>query len=74
MWLYLLGGSASISYLGNSIAKRHWVGPPPTNPAEHYALIKTAEGSTWSFQDGMIQMAADKNNVKKKINQIKGCT
>ena len=27
----------------------------------------------FSFQVGMIQMAADKNNVKK-INQIKGCT
>lgn len=33
--------------------------------AEHYALINTAEVSLFSFQVGMIQMAADKNNVKK---------
>lgn len=28
----------------------------------------------FSLQAGMIQMAADKNNVKKKKKQIKGCT
>lgn len=42
--------------------------------AEHYFLTKTAEVSMFPFQVGVIQMAADKTMLKKKINQIKGCT
>lgn len=76
LWHYLTGKSASI---------RAFQAIPPQNPldrtasnqssAEHYSVIKTAEVSMLFsfFQVGMIQMEADKNNVKK-INQIKGCT
>lgn len=40
-------------------------GPSHQPSAEHYSLVRAADVLMFSFQVGMMQMAADKNNVKK---------